>query len=81
MKRTILTTLFCCFLCIVAYAQNQRVKMPGNQMTVAQLFREIESQTGMSVDYDASKVDVSAKVSVPAATSWTMSLEKRGIPV
>ena len=42
--------------------------MPGNQMTVAQLFREIESQTGMSVDYDASKVDVSKTVSVPAGT-------------
>ena len=68
MKRTILTSLFCCLLCIVSYAQSQRVKMPGNQMTVAQLFREIESQTGMSVDYDASKVDVSKTVSVPAGT-------------
>ena len=68
MKKTILTSLFCCLLCIVSFAQNQRVKMSGSQMTVAQLFREIESQTGMSVDYDASKVDVSTRVSVPAGT-------------
>ena len=68
MKKTILTALFCCLLCIVSSAQNQRVKMPGNQMTVAQLFREVETQTGMSVDFDATKVDVSKSVSVPSGT-------------
>lgn len=68
MKKSILAMLFCCFLCISAFAQNQRVKMPGEKVTVAQLFKEIESQTGMSVDYDASKVDVSRTVSVPSGT-------------
>ena len=68
MKKSILAMLFCCFLCISAFAQNQRVKMPGEKVTVAQLFNEIESQTGMSVDYDASKVDVSRTVSVPSGT-------------
>ena len=68
MKKTFLAVLFCCLLCMASYAQNQRVKMPGEKVTVAQLFREIESQTGMSVDYDASKVDLSRTVSVPSGT-------------
>lgn len=69
MKKIILATLFCCFLCLPLGAQNQQLKLPGGELTVARLFREIESQTGMSVDYDASVPDLDKTISIPSGTT------------
>ena len=38
-------------------------------MSFAQVFNEIESQTGMSVDYDAQAIDLAKTVSVPSGTT------------
>ncbi|MBP5637181.1 MAG: SusC/RagA family TonB-linked outer membrane protein, partial [Bacteroidales bacterium] len=59
---------FCFLLCAGAFAQNQQIKMAGGKISIAQLFKEIESQTGMSVDYDASKVDLAKSVQMPSGT-------------
>lgn len=69
MKKNILAVLFCLFLCISSFAQNQRVSMSGGKMTYAQVFNEIESQTGMSVDYDAQGIDLAKTVSVPSGNT------------
>lgn len=74
MKKNILAVLFCLFLCISSFAQNQRVSMTGGKMTYAQVFSEIETQTGMSVDYDAHGIDLSKAVSVPAGTTTVGAL-------
>ena len=68
MKKSIIASFFCCLLCMTLFAQSQRVKLSGEKVTVAQLFKEIESQTGMSVDYDASTLDLSQTVTLPSGT-------------
>ncbi len=68
MKKTFLAMFFCFLLCAGAFAQNQQIKMAGGKISIAQLFKEIESQTGMSVDYDASKVDLAKSVQMPSGT-------------
>ncbi|MCR5519898.1 MAG: TonB-dependent receptor [Bacteroidales bacterium] len=72
--KKILAVLFCFFLCIVSFAQNQRLNMTGGKMSYAQLFNEIESQTGMSVDYDAHGINLGTMVSVPAGTTTVGAL-------
>lgn len=74
MKKPIVAIILCCLLCIQAFAQSQRVKLSGNQVTVAQLFKEIESQTGMSVDYDATALDLSQTVTVPSGSTSVKDL-------
>ncbi|MBP5397039.1 MAG: TonB-dependent receptor [Bacteroidales bacterium] len=69
MKKLFFATLFCLFLCGSLFAQSQQVSLSGGQMTIGQLFREVESQTGLSVDFDAREVSTSKSVSVPAGTS------------
>ena len=66
MKKIIFATLFCLFLCGSLYAQTQQVTMQGGESALGQVFKEIESQAGLSVDYDAQEVDVTQKVTVPA---------------
>ena len=68
MKRFIIATICFCLLSLSLGAQNQQLKLSGGELTIAQLFKEIESQTGMSVDYDASALDTAKTVSVPAGT-------------
>ena len=74
MKKIIFATLFCLFLCGSVFAQNQQVKMPGGKTTIGQVFGQIESQTGMSVDYDAKEVDVNQVVTVPSGNSTVKAL-------
>lgn len=69
MKKSILAVLLCWVLCISAFAQNQRLNISGGNMSFAQVFNEIESQTGMSVDYDAQAIDLAKTVSVPSGTT------------
>lgn len=66
MKKIFFATLFCLFLCGSLYAQTQQVTMQGGESALGQVFKEIESQAGLSVDYDAQEVDVTQKVTVPA---------------
>lgn len=58
----------------LSFAQNQQVKVPGGKQTLAAVFSSIESQTGMSVDYDARVVDASKTVSVPSGAQTVKSL-------
>ena len=69
MKKTLFATLFCLLLCGSLFAQSQQVNLRGGKVTLGQLFKEIESQTEMSVDYDAQEIDLAQTVTVPAGTS------------
>lgn len=80
MKRTILTALFCCLLCLSSFAQGQQIKLSGSSVTVGRLFKEIESQTGMSVDYDASKIDLSKTVPVNSGTVSVKDIVEKVLP-
>lgn len=40
------------------YSQQQNVKLNGKNLTLKVAFDQIEKQTGLSVDYDAKKIDV-----------------------
>ena len=74
MKKLFIATLFCLLLGVSLSAQNQQVKMQGGKMTLDQVFRQIESQTGMSVDFDAREIDTARKANVSAGTSTVKAL-------
>ena len=61
-------------MCSSLFAQTQQVKMQGGKETFSQVFKAIESQTGMSVDYDAQEVNLNQTVSVPAGTTTVKAL-------
>ncbi len=69
MKKTLFATLFCLLLCGSLFAQSQQVNLRGGKVTLGQLFKEIESQTEMSVDYDAQEIDLAQTVTVPAGAN------------
>lgn len=74
MKKTILLTLFCLFLCAPLFAQTQQVNMQEGKASLGQVFKQIESQTGMSVDYDAQEVNLSQSVTVPSGAKTVKAL-------
>ena len=74
MKKTVLSTLFCLLLCGILFAQTQQVNMRQGKATLGQVFRQIESQAGMSVDYDAQEVNPSQSVTVPAGANTVKAL-------
>jgi TonB-dependent SusC/RagA subfamily outer membrane receptor len=45
-------------------AQNQKIKIPGNSISLKAAFDQIEKQTGLSVDYDAKTIDVKKLISI-----------------
>lgn len=63
------------------YAQQQPVRLSGQNLTLKAAFKQIEQQTGMSVDYDARVLDTSRPVTgVPdsAPVEEVMRLLLRG---
>ena len=44
------------------FAQNQSVKITGTNLTLKNIFQQIESQTSLSVGYDESTLDVQRKI-------------------
>lgn len=44
-----------------SYAQQQKVTITGSDLTVGQVFQQIEQQTGLSIDFDSQVVDLSKK--------------------
>lgn len=52
------------------YAQNQKVKLVGNNITLREAFNQIEKQTRLSVDYDAKTINVKKVITLqPKETS------------
>jgi len=47
-------------------AQNQKVKLTGNNISLKSAFDQIEKQTGLSVDYDSNIIDVKKIISTPS---------------
>lgn len=54
-------------------AQNQKVKLSGNNISLKTAFNQIEKQTGLSVDYDSKTIDVNKIIS--SAPSQAMALK------
>ncbi len=67
-------------LCLCLEAQNQPVKMSGGKMTIADVFAAIETQTGLSVDYDASAVNTAESVSVSGGSVTVQNLLDSVLP-
>lgn len=60
----------------LAYGQNQRVTLTGNNLTLRAAFEQVERQTSLSVDYDARLIDVKkvlASVPAPGTVSEVMT--------
>ena len=74
MRKPIILTFVCLLLCGGLFAQSQKLNMHEGKATLGQVFRQIESQTGMSVDYDAQEVNLSREVTVPAGAATVKAL-------
>lgn len=74
MKKIIFATLFCLFLCGSLFAQQQVMTLHGGKTTLGQVFKEIESQAGLSVDYDAQEVNITQTVTVPDGNATVKAL-------
>jgi len=55
-------------LCLsgTAMAQKQTINLPENPLTVKAVFQAIEQQTGLSVDYNQTRLNVSQEIDIPA---------------
>ena len=72
--KKISAAFLCLLLCLTLFAQSQPVRLSGGKMTIGEVFSAIESQTGLSVDYDARAVDGSTVVVVPSGTARVKDL-------
>lgn len=72
--------MICLLWCGFLFAQSQPVTMPQGKTTLSQVFRQVESQTGMSVDYDAKEVNLSQVVTVPSGVSTVKGLLDATLP-
>ena len=61
----------------LANAQNQKVQLSGNNLTLKSAFKQIEEQTKMSVDYDAEIINTSRQVSSVTNTLTVNELLKQ----
>lgn len=65
-NKIILLTLFIC-TSITVNAQNQKINLPKESLTILEVFQEIEKQTDLSVDYNHSRLNSSRKVNFPSS--------------
>lgn len=72
--RLLLTVLLCFGGFMPANAQNRYVTMEGGITSLLSVFHQIEAQTGFSVDYDESIIDVRKKVPAPSGTMTVETL-------
>lgn len=61
-KSFLLLSLF--LLSAIAGAQNQKISLLAGAQTIQKVFLEIEKQTGFSVDYNQTRLNVSAQVNI-----------------
>lgn len=61
-RKLVIFALFTCFFTTASWGQNQRISISGNNNTVLQIFEEIEKQTGLSIAYNQTKLDVNKKI-------------------
>lgn len=61
-RKVIIFALLTLFFCNISWGQNQRVTISGNNRTLLHIFEEIEKQTGLSIAYNQTKVDINRKV-------------------
>lgn len=61
--KLIFTILFIC-TSLKSVSQNQKISIPNRQAKISVLFEEIESQTGMTIAYNAAVLDADKTVSV-----------------
>lgn len=51
------------FYSLFSYAQNQQVRLTGNNLTLKTAFKQIEQQTKLFVDYNTQEVNDSRLIS------------------
>ena len=61
-----LTVLFLALAPGFMEAQNQNINLPSGSISIKRVFREIEKQTDMSVNYNQTRLDVSEEVNTPS---------------
>ena len=74
-QKIILFALFL-FSVLVGNAQNQRITLPKEALTIQKVFQEIEKQTNLSVDYNQSRLDVTREITSLSTTSSLSTILK-----
>lgn len=47
---------------MICIGQNQKITISGNNKTLLNVFGEIEKQSGLSISYNQTKLDVNRKI-------------------
>lgn len=61
-RKTFISSLLIVSSVTTGWAQNQRVTIAGNNNTILKAFEEIEKQTGLSIAYNQTKLNVNKKI-------------------
>lgn len=71
-RKILILTLFTLFAITISWGQNQHVTIAGNNKTILKVFEEIEKQTGLSVAYNQTKLNIDRKVRQDF-NNWTLN--------
>ena len=61
-RKTFVSVLLALFTSTICWGQSQQVTITGNNKTLLKVFEEIEKQTGFSIAYNQTKLDVNRPV-------------------
>lgn len=61
-KKIVLLVLLTLFTSTICWGQNQLITITGNNKTILSIFEDIEKQTGLSITYNQTKLDVNKKI-------------------
>lgn len=62
-RKIFILTSLALFTSTISWGQNQRITITGNNNTILKVFEEIEKQTGLSIAYNQTKLDINRKIS------------------
>lgn len=61
-RKIVILSLLAFSISSFCWGQNQRITISGNNKTLLSIFEEIEKQTGLSIAYNQTKLDVNRKI-------------------
>ena len=85
-RKIFILTSLALFTSTISWGQNQRITITGNNNTILKVFEEIEKQTGISIAYNQTKLDItkilsSVMTEVLKDTGFSYKIEDKHIVI
>ena len=85
-RKIFILTSLALFTSTISWGQNQRITITGNNNTILKVFEEIEKQTGLSIAYNQTKLDItkilsSVMTEVLKDTGFSYKIEDKHIVI